>query len=246
MVGLNLTDHIGELETDDGVLYEGLAEGSSLMGEFHALFDADSAHGDSLHGEGQSFVVEVVHDVLESEIFLSDEVLNGDVDIFEDDEAGSGGPLSLDEHLSSGDSFKLGINHEETDSEHSGLRVSDNGGREIVAPDSAGDPLLSTVNDVEFPTLRLDSSRLDIGDITSCPGFGDSEAGSLLSREALLGESSDVVASVVQEWGDSNCATTECTPDCSGVSEFDHLLGEDESVEGVELFNLLSENDAFP
>lgn len=53
---------MGELETDDGVLDEFLAEGSTLVGVFYGFFVADSREAKALDDNAYAFVVEVGHD----------------------------------------------------------------------------------------------------------------------------------------------------------------------------------------
>lgn len=85
LVGFNLSDHIGKFESDDRVFGQFFSECGSFVGKSHGFLKADSAHGKSLHRKCQSFVVKIVHDVLESEVGLSDKVLYRYVHIFEND-----------------------------------------------------------------------------------------------------------------------------------------------------------------
>lgn len=62
--GFDLTRHVCEFETDDGVVDEFLAEGATLMGVFDGFFVADAGEADALDDDADAFVVEVCHDDL--------------------------------------------------------------------------------------------------------------------------------------------------------------------------------------
>ena len=59
---LDLSCHMGELETDDGMVDELLAEGLALVGVFDGLFVADAREADALDYYANALVVEVCHD----------------------------------------------------------------------------------------------------------------------------------------------------------------------------------------
>jgi hypothetical protein len=52
---------MGELQADDWVVNEFLAECAALVGIFHGLFVAHAREADTLDNDADSFVVEVGH-----------------------------------------------------------------------------------------------------------------------------------------------------------------------------------------
>jgi hypothetical protein len=53
---------VGELQPDDGVADEFLAEGAALVGVFDGFFVADSGKSDALDYYSNTLVVEICHD----------------------------------------------------------------------------------------------------------------------------------------------------------------------------------------
>lgn len=60
--GFDLARHVGELQTNDGVVDETLAKGLALVGILNRLFVADTGKTDALNYNTDSLVVEVGHD----------------------------------------------------------------------------------------------------------------------------------------------------------------------------------------
>lgn len=58
----DLAGHVGELETNNGMVDETLAECFSLVGVFDRFFIADAREPDALDDDADAFVVEVCHD----------------------------------------------------------------------------------------------------------------------------------------------------------------------------------------
>lgn len=100
--GFDLACHVRELEADDRVVDEFLAEGAALVGVFYGFFVADAGEADALDDDADSFVVEVCHDDCEMLVFIlwlgeggrntfealvlfPDQVLDGHFDVFECD-----------------------------------------------------------------------------------------------------------------------------------------------------------------
>ncbi|RUS18240.1 hypothetical protein BC937DRAFT_89004 [Endogone sp. FLAS-F59071] len=79
--GLDLTSHVGKFLTDDWVINEALAKGLALVGIFKRFFEADAREARGLDRDAHTFVIEVVHNVLEAAIFLSDQVLLRNTDV---------------------------------------------------------------------------------------------------------------------------------------------------------------------
>lgn len=80
---LGHTDHLGQFLADDGLCDERLAEHDALVRPLEAFLD-DGAHpADHLARNGPPFVVEVAHDDDEAVVFLAQEVVHGNLDVFE-------------------------------------------------------------------------------------------------------------------------------------------------------------------
>ena len=60
--GFDLAGHVRELEADDGVVDEGLAEGAALVGVLDGFFVADAGEAQALDDDADALVVEVRHD----------------------------------------------------------------------------------------------------------------------------------------------------------------------------------------
>lgn len=60
--GFDLSEHMGELETDDGVFDEFFAKSAALVGVFHGFFVADAGEAETLDNYADSFVAVVGHD----------------------------------------------------------------------------------------------------------------------------------------------------------------------------------------
>lgn len=60
--GFDLAGHVGELEPDDGVVNELLAEGVALVCVFHGFFVTDAREAEALDDDADTFVVEVRHE----------------------------------------------------------------------------------------------------------------------------------------------------------------------------------------
>ena len=93
-----------ELETDDRVRDELLAERTALVGVLHALLVAHAAEADALDDDADTLVVEVGHDDFEALVLLADQVLHGDFGVFEGDVGGTAGPNALTVHPAGADS----------------------------------------------------------------------------------------------------------------------------------------------
>lgn len=59
---LDLARHVGELEADDGVVDELLAEGAALGAVLYGFFVADAREAEALDDDADALVVEVGHD----------------------------------------------------------------------------------------------------------------------------------------------------------------------------------------
>ena len=90
VAGLDLARHMRQLEADDGVVDEFLAEGLALVRVLDAFLVADAGESDGLDDDADALVVEVCHDNFEALVLLADEILYGDLDVLKSDVGGSG------------------------------------------------------------------------------------------------------------------------------------------------------------
>lgn len=151
--GLDLAGHVGELEADDGVVDEALAEGLALVRVLDGLLVADAREADALDDDADALVVEVGHDHLEALVLLADQVLHGHLDVFEGDVRGAAGPDALAVHLARRYAARAALDEQDRDAVHAGPAGA-HGGCEVVAPDTVGDPFLLAVDDVVLAVFR--------------------------------------------------------------------------------------------
>lgn len=71
---LALADHVAEFVADDRVVDKALAKGLALQRVLEGLFNADASKSAGLHDNTETFVVEVVHDILEALVQFTDQV----------------------------------------------------------------------------------------------------------------------------------------------------------------------------
>ena len=131
--GLNLARHLRELHADDGVVDELLPESAALVGVLDALLVADAREADRLDDDADALVVEVCHDDFEAAVLLSDQVLHGDLDVFEGDVCGTAGPDALAVHAACADATEAALDEQDGDAVHAFVAGADGGG-EVVRP----------------------------------------------------------------------------------------------------------------
>ena len=163
---LNLAGHVGKLEANDGVLDELLAERAPLVSVLDRLLVAHAGEAETLDNDADALVVEIGHDDAEPLVFLADEVLDGDLDVFEGDVGGAGGPDALAVYFAGGDAAEAALDEEERDAVHAFAAGADRGG-EVLAPDAIGDPFLLSVHDVVFAVFAELGFACDVGDVAS-------------------------------------------------------------------------------
>ena len=149
MRGLDLASHVGEFHADDRVVDEAFPKRLALVSVFHGLLVADAGEAEALDDDADALVVEIGHDDFEALVLLAEEVLDGDLDVFEGDVGRSAGPDTLAVHPPGADAFGA-LDEEGGDAVHARPACSDGGG-EVVAPDAVGDPFLFAVDDVVLP-----------------------------------------------------------------------------------------------
>ena len=88
LTGFGQRDHFGNLLTYDRLGDQGLAKHDTLMCPFEALLHNGTHPSNHGAGHGPTFMVEVAHDDDESIVFFAQEVVDGNFDVVELDEAG--------------------------------------------------------------------------------------------------------------------------------------------------------------
>jgi hypothetical protein len=200
--GLDLAGHVGELEPDDGVVDEFLAEGAALVGVLDGFFVADAGEAEALDDDADAFVVEVGHDdcrrdrvsmasedgrdggsqTSEALVLLADQVLDGDFHVLECHVGGSATPDALAIHPSGADTAVLTLDQEHT---HSGgtWAPRPHCSREVIAPNAVGDPLLLSIDDVVLAIFRKLGFTGQVGDIATSIRLGNGKTDALVSGQ---------------------------------------------------------------
>lgn len=104
----------------------------------------------------------LTHDDLEALVLFADQVLYWHLDVLECDVCGSGGPDTLAVHLAGADAAEVSFDQKDRDTIHP-LAACPDGSSEVVTPDTVGDPLLLTVDDVVLAILRKLGLALQVG-----------------------------------------------------------------------------------
>jgi hypothetical protein len=198
--GLDLARHMCELQADDRVVDEFLAEGLALVGVLDGLLVADAGEADALDDDAHAFVIEVRHDDCEVEslacvalayagknlstfktlVLLADQVLGGHFDVFEGHVGSSAGPYTLAVHPPRADTAVLALDEKRGNTVHAWATCA-NSGREVIAPDAVGDPFLLAVDNVVLPVFRELGLTSKIGNVTSGIWFGDGKTDPLVT-----------------------------------------------------------------
>lgn len=180
-------------------------------------------------------MVEVGHDDLEALVLLADQVLNGDLDVLEGDVGSSRGPDTLAVHAASGDATGLAFNEQNTESIHAGLAGADGHG-EVVGPDTVGDPLLLTVDDVVLTILGELGLTAQAGDVGSCVRLSDGKADALVTVEDA-GQNAVLqgLATKVHDWRATNTETSNDVPDETSRGGAGKLISDNQLVEEIPL-----------
>lgn len=152
VAGLDLAGHVGQLQPDDRVIDQLLAEGAALVRVLDAVLVTHAREAQALDDDADALVVEVGHDDLEALVLLADQVLDGHLDVLEGDVGGAAAPHTLAVHAAGADAAHIALDEQHRDTIHALLTGADGGG-EVVAPDTVGDPLLLAVHDVVLAIL---------------------------------------------------------------------------------------------
>ena len=239
--GLDLAGHVRELEADDGVIDEFLAEGLALVRVLDALLVADAGEADALDDDADALVVEVRHDDLEALVFLAEEVLHGDLDVLEGHVRGPARPDALAVHLPRADALGA-LDQQGGDAVHPRSARADCRG-EVVAPDAVGDPFLLSVDDVVFAVLGELSFAGQVGDVAAGVGLGDGETDALVAVENLGEDTVDEgFFSELHERGAADAEAADEIPDQTAASGSRDLVCDDHLVEEIPLFGAYAPN----
>lgn len=150
--GLDLAGHVGQLQSDDRVVDQALAERLALVSVLDGLLVADAREADALDDDADALVVEVGHDHSESLVLLADQVLHGDLDILEGDIGGATAPDTLAVHATGADTGEITLDEQKTEAVHARFAGADGSG-EVVGPAAVGDPLLLAIDNVVLAIL---------------------------------------------------------------------------------------------
>ena len=232
--GLNLARHVPELKTDDGVVNELLAERTTLVGVFYGLLEEHAREAVALNDDSDALVVEVGHDNLEPGILLADKVLNGDLDVLEGDVGGAGTVHTLAIHLAGGDAFAA-LDEEDGDTAHTGTAGADSDG-EVLGPDSIGDPLLLTVDNVVLAVGGELGFAADVGNIGAGVGLGDAKTDALVTANDAGDDALDeLLLSELKNGRKTDSVSTNQVPDKSAGPGAADLVGHNKLVEEIPL-----------
>lgn len=131
MRSLDLSCHMRQLQPDDRVIDQLLSKSSSLVGVFHRFVVADSSESGRLDSNSKTLVVEVRHDDFEPLVFLANEVLYRDLDVFKGDVRCARCPDTLAVHFPGGDTRHRALDEEDGYTTHARLAGADGYG-EVV------------------------------------------------------------------------------------------------------------------
>lgn len=157
---------MSKLEADDWVVDEPFAESLALVCVFHGFLVADAREAQALDDDTDTLVVEVGHDHLEALVLLADEVLDWYLDVFKGDVCGAARPHTLAVHFAGGNTTSFSLNEKHRDTVHA-LATGTDSGREVVAPNTVGDPLLLAVHNIMLTVFGEFSLAGQVGDVAT-------------------------------------------------------------------------------
>jgi len=166
------------LHANDRLFIECLAKSFALVGILDALFVAYTGEARGLDDDSDAFVIEIRHQDAEAFVLLSNQVRDGDFDVFEGHVGSSRSPYTLAIHFSGRHTAKGTLDQEDRNAVHA-LAAGAHGGGEVVGVDAVCDPFLFAVDDV----MRLVFGQLglagQVGDVGTGVRFSDGQADSL-------------------------------------------------------------------
>mmetsp|Transcript_16822 Transcript_16822/g.42961 ORF Transcript_16822/g.42961 Transcript_16822/m.42961 type:complete len:281 (-) Transcript_16822:321-1163(-) len=195
--GLDLHCHVGHFVTQHLVLNELLPKRLPFAGPHDGFLQASSRAAECADGDHEPLVVEVVHDVQEAVVLLSNEMRLGHAHILKMHVAGATEPLALQLHAAQGHAWQAAWDEQQGDALHARPARAHRHCEEVCV-DGPRDPLLLPVHYV-VPVALL-GSRPDVCDIATRVGFADGKRHKLLGRENIREhEVFQVVGAVVDE-----------------------------------------------
>lgn len=170
---------------------------------------------------------------LEALILLANQVLDGNLDILEGHVGGTTAPDSLAVHATSADSTSLALNQQDAETFHAGLASTDSGS-EVVCPNTIGDPLLLTVDNVVLAILGELSLAAKIGNITARIRLSDSQADTLVTSQNAGQNTVDelLLTKLDQGWA-ANTVATDQVPNQTTATSARQLVGQQHLVEQI-------------
>lgn len=171
----------------------------------------------------------------EALILLANQVLNRNLDVLEGDVGGARRPDTLAVHLAGADTAEAPLDEEKTDAVHAGTAGA-HGGGEVVAPDTVGDPLLLTVDDVVLAVGAELSLAIEAGDVATRIGLSDGEADPLVTGQDTGEDAVDeALLAELEEGRASDSETADEVPDETTGGSAADLIGDDQLVEEIPL-----------
>lgn len=170
---------------------------------------------------------------LEALVLLANQVLDGDLDILEGHVGGTTAPDTLAVHTTSADTASLTLNQQHAEAFHTRLASANSSG-EVISPDTVGDPLLLTVDDVVLAILGELSLTAEVGDITARIGLGNSQANTLVtSQNAGQDTVNELLLAKLDQGRATNAVTTDQVPDQTTATSTRQLVGQQHLVEQI-------------
>jgi hypothetical protein len=168
-------------------------------------------------------------------VFFSNEVLYWDFDIFKGDIRGAGRPHSLTVHPTSADATEVTLNEKNGDAVHAFVACP-YCSREVIAPDTIGDPLLLAIDDVVLPILTELSFASQVRHVRACIWFRDGKADPLVAVQYTWNDTVDkgLLAMLHKRWA-ANAITTNDIPHESARSRAGELVRKEHLVEQIPL-----------
>src|SRR5277367_1256139 len=149
-----------------------LAKSLPLESKLESFLITHSGESIRLDDNSHSLMIEIGHDDLKSLILLPNQILHRNFDILKIDIGSPTCPDSLTIHSSNTHSWHRLLNQQKTHPFHP-RPTSTDCNSEIIRPNSVGDPLLLTIDDVMFSIFSFLGFSDEIGDVGSCIRFGD-------------------------------------------------------------------------
>mmetsp|Transcript_12214 Transcript_12214/g.23643 ORF Transcript_12214/g.23643 Transcript_12214/m.23643 type:complete len:546 (-) Transcript_12214:425-2062(-) len=237
-VSLNLSCHLSQLVPNHLMFDQFLPEGLSLVGVLKRFLVEHTGETGSRHAQTETLVVEVVHDVLESLVLLSNQILHRDLHIIEGDERSAAAPHAHAVHLPRAHACELSGHQQKRETPEAGFSSPACDG-EVVCKHSVGDPLLLPVEDVVLPVGGLRGSCGQIRNVAAGCRLCDAQADELVSVQTGLHHPVlQGLGAPVEDGRESDRETAKQPPRQPSTASSANLVNDDTPVESVEFFGL--------